>query len=481
MIGRSSLLLGLISALGWSAPAVAQKVAYTVSLARPGDSRVHVTLSLPDMSPGPRFFVVPRAVPMGYTEVRYDRFVENLKATDKGGAALAVERQSGPRWQLGNAASSLRRVEYDVNLDRMEDELLSGSESSKARPQYVGLLGYSIFGYVDRLEGSAASLEVAAPEGWPVFSTLSPRAPAALGSLRAEAADFYALADSQVAMGPALVVRTVSGPVPAYLALYSETEANSDLVAGLAGAGLRAMLGYFGAAPFGHFAFLVEVLEPRSKEHEYDFSIEHLESVSSCFQKSTAVTTRATEAELLRHVVNFAHHAAHAWIPKRSYGEGYVPFSWELAPVLDTIWFSEGFAQYAAMDALIDDKPESERAATKIRLLERFRKGLADAPDFLKKMPLVTLSRIGSTRYGTDFRVGRTLFSRGGLMAAEMDDAIRTRSKGQKRLRDALRALVEWSAKSRRGFKIEELPGIFQAATGVDVRDVLDRWLAPMP
>jgi hypothetical protein len=33
-------------------------------------------------------------------------------------------------------------------------------------------------------------------------------------------------------------------------------------------------------------------------------------------------------------------------------------------------------------------------------------------------------------------------------------------------LRDALRHLVEWSEKNRRAFRIDELPGIFQDATG---------------
>ena len=43
-------------------------------------------------------------------------------------------------------------------------------------------------------------------------------------------------------------------------------------------------------------------------------------------------------------------------------------------------------------------------------------------PAFIREMPLVPLSRIGSTRYSEDFRTGRTLFSRGALLAAELDE-----------------------------------------------------------
>ena len=40
---------------------------------------------------------------------------------------------------------------------------------------------------------------------------------------------------------------------------------------------------------------------------------------------------------------------------------------------------------------------------------------------------------------------------------------------------------MAWSAREKRAFRIEELPAIFQSAVGVDTRDVMERWLAPMP
>jgi predicted metalloprotease with PDZ domain len=64
-------------------------------------------------------------------------------------------------------------------------------------------------------------------------------------------------------------------------------------------------------------------------------------------------------------------------------------------------------------------------------------------------------------------------------MAAEMDERMRSESGGQKRLRDALRFLVKWSQREKRGFRIEELPAIFSEATGVETRDILEKWLAP--
>ena len=52
--------------------------------------------------------------------------------------------------------------------------------------------------------------------------------------------------------------------------------------------------------------------------------------------------------------------------------------------------------------------------------------------------------------------------------------------RGTHRLRDALRHLVSWSRKNERAFEIEELPSIFEEATGVDTREIFDRWLKPL-
>ena len=72
------------------------------------------------------------------------------------------------------------------------------------------------------------------------------------------------------------------------------------------------------------------------------------------------------------------------------------------------------------------------------------------------------------------------MFSRGTLMAAEVDERIRMLSGGRKGLRDALRYLVAWSARERRPFRVDELGEIFTRATGVDARQTVDTWLRPL-
>jgi predicted metalloprotease with PDZ domain len=151
-----------------------------------------------------------------------------------------------------------------------------------------------------------------------------------------------------------------------------------------------------------------------------------------------------------------------------------------MAPIIDTIWFNEGFARYAAIEALAEAMQEKESQDYRRQQLERLRGIVDSAPPFLRKMSLDDLSRAGSFLYSDDFRVGRNLFSRGALMAAEMDDLIRAKTQGNKSLRDALRYLLDWSEHNHRAFRTEELPLIFREATGVDTKNILERWVKPL-
>ncbi len=454
-----------------------ERAVYRVELAKAGDASVAVSITLPAPALGPVTLVIPRAVPMGYSEQLYDRYVTDVVGRGPDDAELPVATEDGPRWRIGASGQSVRRVAYRVDLARMEREILGASDSSRARPGYVGLLGYSVFGYLEGWESRPLALEVAAPADWPIFTTLAPQASPPLAKATAEAADFYALADSQVAMGPALTVLRLENRVPLYLAAYPEGPVDLAFTGSLVAHALDALVAYFGSAPFPHYTAELELLKPLSPRHGYGFSMEHLESSHYFLAADSAVTALSPEPLRRRVLFNFAHHIAHAWLPKRAYGEGYYPFSWELAPVIDTIWLSEGFARYAAAEALADAMPEAEGLAYRKAALESVRATLAGIPTFIREMPLVPLSRIASTRYSEDFRTGRTLFARGALLAAELDEAIRAGSGGRKRLRDFFRHLMAWSAAKGRGFRIPELPGLVREATGVDTLAIWQRYL----
>jgi predicted metalloprotease with PDZ domain len=453
------------------------EVSYRFRYPAPGASAVTIEVSWPTPLAADTPLVMPRAIPMGYGEQRYDAFVAAVQAVSPDGRATTAERQEGPRWRL---PAGTTRVSYTVDLQQMEREVVGASDSSRVRNDYLGALGYSVFAYVDGFESRAARVRIEGPPSWPVFATLAPRVPVTAEPIDARVADFYALADAQIVMGPRASVRLLtSTPAPLYLAAYTEGAADLDRVGRLATTALQRVAEYFGTVPFAHYTIHQELLAPISPRHEYGMSMEHLDSSTYYLAASGGLTAASTPDDEARVLYNFAHHISHSWVPKRAYGPGYFPFSWEIAPVLDTIWFAEGFGQYAAIMAIAPAMPDPA-AYRRSMLTRRFQANVDNAPAFLKRLPLVELSRIASTRYSEDFRTGRLIFSRGGLMAAAIDDLIQNESQGARSLRDGFRHLVAWSAREKRAFTIDELPQLIQQGTGVSVSAVVQQWLRPM-
>ncbi|CAN5877452.1 hypothetical protein BH18ACI4_BH18ACI4_15200 [soil metagenome] len=314
------LLLALLLLI--CAPVVATsqqaQLTYALHYSALSSERVRVTITLADAQAAPLTLVMPRAIPMGYGEQHFDRYVDPVLAFSNAGEPLTVRRTDGPRWAIGKAGARARRIEYEVNIARMEREILGASDSSRVRPDYVGLLGYSIFAFVDGFESSPIRLQIDGPAGWPIFSTLAPQLPAATGSTAAQAASFYVLADSQIAMGPKLQLQRLKGTVPMFVALYAEGEVDIELHGKLALEAMEQVIAYFGGAPFSHYSILIELLRPVSSEHRYGFSMEHLDSSTYYLGMDRGITSKSTVEQRDRERFNFAHHIAHAWVPKRA-------------------------------------------------------------------------------------------------------------------------------------------------------------------
>lgn len=475
MVGRT---LGMVLVLVGVAHA---GVSYELSYRLDQEDSVSVVLTPDRPVEAPIDFIVPRTYPGGYAEIPYDDYFEALEALGTDGRSLKVRRDpDGPRFSLGEPGQSLKSVRYRVMVSRMEQDTLDAVSSSKLRDGYAGILGYSVFGYLEGFETQPTRLHVSSPAGWPVLLTLNPKLPMPAGSAQGESADYYELADSQVLMGGKLAVKQLGGKIPLFMAIYAEGAVQFDLEARLAREALDRVQRYFGDAPIAAYTVGMELLQPLDSRHQYGFSQEHVASGSFTLPKEAALTEDSDAGKVRRSEFNFAHHMAHSWIPKRAYGEGYRPFNWEMEPVIDTIWFNEGFGRYAAIAAMAEGMPPEDGKAFRDAQLSSLRAIVASAPRFIRRMRLEVLSQEASFLYASDFRTGLNIFARGALMAAEMDERIQEKTHGEKSLRDALRWLLRWSESQKGPFATKDLPRYFAAATGVDVADILERWQQPL-
>ncbi len=466
----------LLPAVAHAQPVTAYRLAY----ARPGATTVHVTITPSAPVDAPATLVIPRNYPGGYSRVPYDRFVEDVRATAPGGdGRIGVTKgEYGPRWDLGTAGQRVARVEYDVDLGRMEQELLEAVETSKVRPGYAGVLGYSVFGYIDGLERGPAELTVVAPDGWPAMTTLNPVLPAPRGTAAGRAPNFDVLADSQVLMGPDLQLRRLDGAIPLVLAVYAETDEDLALEGAIAREALDRVQQYLGDRPIRRVhRFAGAAPAARGPQLRLQPGARGQRHVQSRYQPRDDLHdhggSEAGDAAQLR-APHGPQLGAEAGLRRR---------------LLAVHLGSHSGNRHRVVQRRIREirgdpgdrrrPPAAEGSAYRTRQLARLRGILDAAPPFIRRMPLLVLSREASYMYSEDFRFGMNVFARGSLMAADMDERIQKDTRGAKSLRDVLRFLVARTERLARPFEVDEFPGLIREATGVDVRAIFERWLQP--
>jgi predicted metalloprotease with PDZ domain len=272
--------------------------------------------------------------------------------------------------------------------------------------------------------------------------------------------------DAQYLLGNQVQIHRVEdAQIPLYVAAYSEVPIDIKEIGRRGKISLESLADYFGYVPMPHYTLCFEFLKPFSPDHGYGFSMEHLNSMTASFDTSRAIKRYDPDPP----IGSMVHHIGHSWIPLRSYGTGYRPFEWGTAPIIETIWLNEGFIWYV-MTIVLDD----------IKRLDFFRRVTKFAPDYIKRKSLKELSQLGSSQYSLDFNIGRNLFSRGALMAYEMDMEIQNNTEREKSFKDALLGLLEWTEKNQRPFHYEEIEPILSNTTGVDLKNIWEKWQKPM-
>ncbi len=411
--------------------------------------------------------VIPRSGPGTYDLTNYLSFVDNVKGYTVSSKIRKGIVGEGSFFIFNEKDEFINKISYDVDIKKMESNLLGGFASSKLRDNYLGLLGYSVFGFVEGLENQPIVLKIKAYENWPIFSTLRPSTERKYGMDSYNVENFALLADAQYLLGNGVQILEVKkAPIPLFVAAYSEIFIDIEEIGRRGSLALNGLLNYFGYIPMPHYTLFYEFLDPISKRHDYGFNMEHMNSMSSSNATSKAIISYDPKAR----IGTIVHHMGHSWLPLRSYGSGYRPFEWQTAPLVETIWLNEGFIWYVSYYNIMDNK----------KILDFFNQTIDEAPVYIQKKSLKNLSFLGSTQYSLDFRIGKNLFSRGALLAHDLDVFIQKETNGQKSFKDVMLALLKWTELNNRAFEYHEIEPIISKSVGVDISSIWNHWQEPM-
>ena len=430
-------------------------------------------ISIEPASPvtSPVSFIMPRSIPGGYGVYIYDKFIENIYSVSIDGKKkpMLKDENGAPRWYCTDTGKIISQVEYEVDLNKMERQVLPG-DASIIRPGFAGILNYSVFGWIDGTEKQTVQCTIETFYQWPVFTTIHPSVSPAKGLLKFNTDNYYTLADGQIFIGPRFRLKEYTGIVPLFLASYCQTAdeyledyAEQEMIS------MGILKDYFGELPFQHYSLMLRSAIPLEPVSAPALAMEHLQSSTFFGDVSGIRTNPMSKEQIMNTIPTYLHHMGHAFIPLRCYGDTYRPFVEEIPPIINNIWFNEGFMWFLPYDTL-----KSERW-NKI-----FNNAVYNTSPAIKKMSLQQLSQIASTMYGADFRLGRSVYSRGALMAIEMNNYLIEKSSGKKSMKDVFRFLYDWAKENKRPFSMEEFPGLINKACGINLSRIYQKWQLPV-
>jgi predicted metalloprotease with PDZ domain len=462
----SFLFLTLLSSIVSSA-----QLTYTLTYKDSSSSRVKISIQVAAPITAPVSFVMPRSIPGVYGISIYDNFVEHLFAINSRGEKIAMikDANEAPRWYYTDTTSKVSSIEYEINLEKLERKT-SPSDASIIRRGFAGILNYSVFGWIDGFEKQPVSCHVETFEQWPIFSSNNPSALLKNGSLKFNTENYYTLADGQIFAGHRFRVKEFKGLVPLFIVSYSQTEDEYLDDYGLQGASSMGILNdYFGELPFKQYSIMLIKALPLEPGSHPSLGMEHLQS-STFFGDTSGIRKSAMSKEMLiRTMPTFLHHMGHSLIPLNCYGDNYRPYPLEIPPIINNLFFNEGFMWFLPYDTL-----KLERMKT------NFYNNVYKTSPQIKKLTLQQLSQTASTMYATDFRIGRSVYSRGALMAIEMDNYLKEKTGGEKSMKDIFRYLYQWTKQNKRPFTMEEFPLLLSKACNIDLSKLYKKWQLPV-
>jgi predicted metalloprotease with PDZ domain len=446
------------------------QVHYALQYLDSSSGKVQVTITFTQPLDAPADLIMPRSVPGAYNELFYDHYVVHPVAMSVNHKEYVFIKGEGPRWKLPKKTDPIQTIYYEVDVKKMEQQQLWATDYSVLRSGYGGILNYSVFGWVEGTEEQAIQCTIQTFPTWKIYSTIQPKENPDRGKFTFSCTNYFLLADGQTCFGTALQLKKFDGLVPLYVVSYSEKKPEYLEDIGWFGTtSMQILKDYFKDLPFDHYTIIRHSTIFPDSNHIGGFAMEHLNSMTAGGNEHWAVTASVDSASRFQRIFAVLHHMSHAYLPLRCYGDTYLPHVKEIPPIIKNIWFNEGFIWFLCYDTL-------KSPAMWNRLTDIVYKG----DEVIRRMPLLLLSEEGSTMYASDFRIGQALFSRGAMMAFEMNSYIKSKSNGSKSMRDVFRYLYQWSKQSKRAFTLDEFTGLLRKATGIDVTFIYEKWLGPV-
>lgn len=393
--------------------------------------------------------------PGSYLIREYARHVSAVSATSEKGEPLTVRKTAKDTWEI-EGASGGATVRYSVYANELT------VRTSHLDATHAFFNGVGLFLYSEESRPDPATLELEVPEGWSVCTGLP------LRDGRYQAEDYDHLVDCPVEAGIHERLSFEAEGVPHDIAIWGRGDYDADTLRRDVGRIVETGASMFGGLPYSYYAFLVHLSETRGG------GLEHRNS-SVLLHRQLGFNARRDYEEFLQLV---AHEHFHVWNVKRIKPTAFSPYDYGVENYTRLLWVMEGITDYYAM--LIPLRAE-------LISVDRFLEGLGRRITRLARTPGRQAQSLEDSSFDTWIKLYRpdentvnstvSYYLKGSLVACVLDLELRARS-GDKRSLDTVMRLLFERAGQGRFLDEDELGNLVRDATGVDIEDLLARYVS---
>lgn len=428
-------------------PTLALATIHYVVQPDPGGQKINVTIRL-GKSGQNTSFRIPAWCPGFYTLKNYQEKIGDVRFMDGQGKPVEFKRPDPRVWQATNIGGPLTMT-YSV----LGDDGGLGFFGVNVRSHTAFINGPAAFMYADGRKGEAITLEFKKPAGWDEAVALEKNAQGFY-----TAGDYDELLDSPIRLGKFERRKFTVEGIP-FEAIFASTNQNYnpdlDAQARMLSQVSVPAIKLFGKAPFKRYIYFINLAIG-----DFGGGLEH--------RASTVMAMPNTKA--LDLITLASHEYFHAWNVKQIRPEVLGPFDYTQAVRTGNLWFAEGVTDYYAdllayRSGLLDQRWYLRSLAGNISELQR--------SNTRKQMTLEDVCR--QTWEHSGFDVGDlSYYTKGLVVGAVFDAAIREATQGKKSLDDVMRLMFTRHRLPQPGFGEDAIRTTINEVAGKDLSDLYE-------
>ncbi|WP_114782685.1 M61 family metallopeptidase [Botryobacter ruber] len=480
MLKNTFLLFGLCLLLGYTGlaqdqqeqPGTALPYNVTIDLTQVKNDKVMVTLLPPPIQQNEIIYNMPKIVPGTYSISDFGKFVTELKAYDKSGKLLEVQKLDTNRWKI-KKATALHKITYWVDdtfdTPKREDVLFEpGGTNIEASKNFL-LNTFGFVGYFDNLKQVPYVLNVTKPDGF--YGSTPLKATATTATADTYRLDSYMeLADNPLMYNKPDTTVLNLGNTEVLVSVYSPSgRVTSKPIATNVKDILEAQRSYLGGTlPVEKYAFLIYVPERPGKSGSFG-ALEHSYSSVYYLPEMPAAMFSST----IRDVA--AHEFFHIVTPLSIHSEEIGNFDYINPKMSKHLWLYEGVTEYFASHVQVYEKLISVE-----EYLDKVRQYIYASQNFNDTLPFTEMSARVLEEYKDEYG---NVYQKGALIGLTLDIRLRELSDGKYGLRNLMQDLARTYGKDV-PFRDEELFDKITDLTFPEIREFFARYVEgsePLP